>query len=139
VAGAAAEYEEVNQTYRPEPIRAYLAGWLAPARSTAGDAAPKLIEEGRRMTVGQALKVGLDDRPEDPLRPGSPSGLTPRELEITALVAHGLTNRQIAGQLYISVRTVEAHVDHILTKLGFRTRTQLASWAHEEGLWSPNT
>ena len=44
----------------------------------------------------------------------------------------GLTNREIAGQLYLSVRTVEVHVDHILTKLGFRTRTQLAAWVHEE-------
>ena len=49
-------------------------------------------------------------------------------------MATGLTNRQIAGQQYLSVRTVEAHVDHILTKLGFRTRTQLAAWVHEEGL-----
>ena len=134
VAGAAAAYEEVNQTYRPEPIRTYLEGWLAPARAAVGGAAPRLIEEGRQMTVVEALTLGLDDRPEGPLRPGPASGLTLRESEITALVARGLTNRQIAGQLYISVRTVEAHVDHILTKLGFRTRTQLASWAHEEGL-----
>jgi non-specific serine/threonine protein kinase len=139
VAGAAAAYEEVNQTYRPEPIRAYLEGWLAPARVAVGGAAPRLIEEGRQMMVDEALKVGLDDRPEGPVRPGPASGLTLRESEITSLVARGLTNRQIAGQLYISVRTVEAHVDHILTKLGFRTRTQLASWAHEEGLSSSDT
>ena len=54
-------------------------------------------------------------------------------------MARGLTNREIAGQLYVSVRTVEVHVDHILTKLGFRTRTQLAAWAHEEGLLARNT
>ena len=139
VAGAAAAYEEVNQTYRPEPMRAYLEGWLAPARAAVGGAAPRLIEEGRRMTVAEALKVGLDDRPEGPLRPGPASGLTPRETEITELVAHGLTNREIAGRLFVSVRTVEAHVDHILTKLGFRTRTQLASWAYKEGLSRQNT
>jgi predicted ATPase/DNA-binding CsgD family transcriptional regulator len=139
VAGAAAAYEEVNQTYRPEPMRAYLEGWLAPARAAVGGAAPRLLDEGRRMTVAEALKVGLDDRPEGPLRPGPASGLTPRETEITELVAHGLTNREIAGRLFVSVRTVEAHVDHILTKLGFRTRTQLASWAYEEGLSGQNT
>jgi non-specific serine/threonine protein kinase len=139
VAGAAAAYEEVNQTYRPEPMRAYLEGWLAPARSAVGGAAPKLIDEGRRMTPAAALAVGLDDRPEGALRAGPAQGLTPRESEITALVARGLTNREIAGQLYISVRTVEAHIDHILTKLGYRTRTQLASWAHEEGLSHRNT
>ena len=56
-----------------------------------------------------------------------------------ALAARGLTNRDIAAQLFLSVRTVEAHVDHILTKLGFRTRTQLAAWAHEEGLLTEGT
>jgi len=40
---------------------------------------------------------------------------------------------------YISVRTVEVHVDHILTKLSFRTRTQLAAWAHEEGMLAKDT
>jgi DNA-binding NarL/FixJ family response regulator len=53
-------------------------------------------------------------------------------------VARGLTNREIAAQLFLSVRTVEVHVDHILTKLGYHTRTQLAAWAHEEGLRQEN-
>ena len=43
-------------------------------------------------------------------------------------------SRDIAAQLFLSVRTVEVHVDHILTKLGFHTRTQLVAWAYEEGL-----
>ena len=47
------------------------------------------------------------------------------------LVARGLTNREIAARLYLSVRTVEVHVDRILTKLGFHTRTQLTAWAQE--------
>jgi non-specific serine/threonine protein kinase len=55
------------------------------------------------------------------------------------LVATGLTNREIAGRLFLSVRTVEVHVDHALTKLGLRTRTQLAAWMHEEGLAPRNT
>jgi DNA-binding NarL/FixJ family response regulator len=41
---------------------------------------------------------------------------------------------QVAAQLFRSVRTVEVHVDYVLTKLGFRTRAQLAAWAYEEGL-----
>jgi non-specific serine/threonine protein kinase len=53
--------------------------------------------------------------------------------------ARGLTNRDIAAQLFLSVRTVEVHVDHILTKLGFHTRTQLAAWALEAGLRSEDT
>jgi DNA-binding NarL/FixJ family response regulator len=56
---------------------------------------------------------------------------------VAALVAAGLTNRVVAEQLHLSVRTVDVHVDHVLTKLGFRTRTQLAAWAYEEGLIAP--
>jgi predicted ATPase/DNA-binding CsgD family transcriptional regulator len=134
LAGAAAAYEEVNQTYRPQKIRAFLDAWLAPVRTTVGIAAAKLFDEGRGLAPGQAITLGLDDKPEDPWRGGPSASLTRREREIAALVATGLTNRQIAGQLYLSVRTVEAHVDHILSKLGFRTRTQLAAWMHEEGL-----
>jgi predicted ATPase/DNA-binding NarL/FixJ family response regulator len=139
LAGVAAEYEHVNHTYRPQAIRAYLDAWLAPVLATMGSAAANLLDEGRRMTLDGAIALGLDDRPEDRWRAGPAPGLTPRESEVAVLVARGLTNREIAGQLYLSVRTVEVHVDHILTKLGFRTRTQLAAWAHEEGLHSRNT
>jgi predicted ATPase/DNA-binding CsgD family transcriptional regulator len=134
LAGAAAAYEEVNQTYRPQKIRAFLDAWLAPVRTTVGTAAAKLFDEGRGLPPGQAIALGLDDKPEDPWRGGPSASLTRREREIAALVATGLTNREIAGQLYLSVRTVEVHVDHILSKLGFRTRTQLAAWIHQEGL-----
>jgi DNA-binding CsgD family transcriptional regulator/tetratricopeptide (TPR) repeat protein len=134
LAGAAAAYEEVNQTYRPQKIRAFLDAWLAPVHTTAGTAAAKLFDEGRGLTPAQAIALGLDDKPEDRWLGGPSASLTPREREIAALVATGLTNRQIAGRLYLSVRTVEVHVDHTLSKLGFRTRTQLAAWIHQEGL-----
>jgi DNA-binding CsgD family transcriptional regulator len=51
--------------------------------------------------------------------------LSPREEEVAALVAEGLTNRQIAQRLVISERTAQNHVQHILTKLGFATRGQM--------------
>jgi DNA-binding CsgD family transcriptional regulator len=60
---------------------------------------------------------------------GSPAGpLTRREREIAGLIARGLTSRQIAAALHISERTTENHVQHILTKLGLHTRTQVAAW-----------
>ena len=52
--------------------------------------------------------------------------LTPRELEIAQLVLRGKTNRAIAGALYVSQRTVENHLYSIFSKLGIRTRTELA-------------
>jgi DNA-binding CsgD family transcriptional regulator len=57
---------------------------------------------------------------------GSP--LTPREEQIAVFVSQGLTNRQIAAAARISDRTAESHVQHILTKLGFVTRAQIATW-----------
>ena len=54
--------------------------------------------------------------------------LSPREREVAALLAAGLTDRQIAEQLVITQGTAGVHVGHILTKLGFHTRTQIANW-----------
>jgi predicted ATPase/DNA-binding CsgD family transcriptional regulator len=54
--------------------------------------------------------------------------LTRREAEIAALVAQGMSNRAIAAKLVISKRTVDAHVEHIYTKLGISSRAQLAAW-----------
>jgi DNA-binding CsgD family transcriptional regulator len=56
-------------------------------------------------------------------------GLSEREAEVAQLVAQGLTNRQIAQRLVISERTAENHVQHILGKLGFATRSQIAAWS----------
>lgn len=54
--------------------------------------------------------------------------LTRREAEVAALIAEGLSNRQIADRLFIAQRTAEGHVERILAKLGFRSRAQVASW-----------
>ena len=54
--------------------------------------------------------------------------LSSREHEVARLVTKGLTNREIARELVISERTAQNHVQHVLTKLGFRTRSQIAAW-----------
>lgn len=59
---------------------------------------------------------------------GEVSPLSPREQEVAALVGQGLTNRQIADALFLSERTAQTHVQHILTKLGFSRRSQIAAW-----------
>ncbi|MGD2040238.1 MAG: LuxR C-terminal-related transcriptional regulator [Anaerolineae bacterium] len=56
-------------------------------------------------------------------------GLTRRERQVAALVAKGDSNAQIADELVVTVRTVETHMTHILGKLGFRSRTEVAGWA----------
>lgn len=60
---------------------------------------------------------------------GTSGVLTPREREIVALVAEGITNRAIAERLFISERTVDTHITRIRRKLGTTTRTQLVIWA----------
>ena len=91
------------------------------------------------MPLGEAVAAGLSNEPEQRWRAPPGPGLTRREAEVAQLMASGLTNREIAARLYLSVRTVEVHVDRILTKLGFRTRTQLTAWAYEHGLMTGNT
>lgn len=59
--------------------------------------------------------------------------LTRRESQIAELITRGLSNKQIADTLVISSRTAEAHVEHILTKLGFTSRAQVAAWLTEQG------
>jgi predicted ATPase/DNA-binding CsgD family transcriptional regulator len=137
LAGAADAFRAANEFSMPAPMQEIVGHWLGTARARAGPAAGRLAAEGRRLSPEEALRLALANEPDDsapPGRQGSRPTLTRRETEVAALAARGLTNRDIAAQLYLSVRTVETHIDHILTKLGFRTRTQLAAWAHEEGL-----
>ncbi|HEY1421579.1 MAG TPA: alpha/beta fold hydrolase [Candidatus Dormibacteraeota bacterium] len=61
-------------------------------------------------------------------RPPAQSGLSKREREVAQLLAGGLSNREIAGRLFLSERTVDNHVQHILDKLGFNSRVQVATW-----------
>jgi len=68
-----------------------------------------------------------------------PGGLTPREVEVARLVAQGRSNREIAAAFVLSERTVETHVQHILTKLSFTSRSEVAAWAVRSGLDQSDT
>jgi predicted ATPase/DNA-binding CsgD family transcriptional regulator len=139
LAGAAEAYRVANQFSLPGPIAEIVDRWLAPARAKAGTAAARWLGEGRLLSPEQAVALVLANEPDDTPPPGPRPTLTRRETEVAVLAARGLTNRDIAAQLFLSVRTVEVHVDHVLTKLGFRTRTQLAAWAYEAGLRPEDT
>lgn len=103
-----------------EAIRAAAAGqsFLQPS------VAVKVVAEFARLTAVTPLPA------TQPLV----EPLSERELEILALVAHGLSNKEIAGDLYIAEGTVKNHVTNILSKLGVRDRTQAALKAKELGL-----
>ncbi|NKQ54259.1 LuxR family transcriptional regulator [Amycolatopsis sp. K13G38] len=90
---------------------------------------------GQQLSFDDAvtLAIGAPAEPaHKPKKPSARAGLTRREREIAALVVDGLTNREIAAKLVISHRTADAHVEHILAKLGFRSRTQIARWFSEQ-------
>ncbi|MER7986170.1 LuxR C-terminal-related transcriptional regulator [Streptomyces noursei] len=105
------------------------------ARVALGDARfAAALERGSRLSVEEVLAVGLrEPAPETPVElVGPPVRLTPREREVAELVAAGMSNKEIAAKLVISLRTAEGHVERALSKLGFKTRTQIASWMTEQ-------
>src|SRR5205823_12030209 len=108
--GAAVDAFEVGATdYLLKPVRqARLAEAVRRIAETSGVAAA--------AQVGLSAPVPCD---------GGPSRLTPREWEITMLVAQGLSNKEIAAHLVIAQRTAESHVEKVLSKLGFGSRAQV--------------
>jgi predicted ATPase/DNA-binding CsgD family transcriptional regulator len=95
-----------------------------------------LVGHGYAVPLSVALAVAKGEAPAAPPAEGAAAGtdgkaLTRREREIADLVADGLGNREIAERLYLSKRTVDSHMEHIFTKLGFTSRTQLAAWVLE--------
>jgi len=92
--------------------------------------------EGAGMDLASAIAYALEEKPApgrvtDPEPRNGPLALTKREHQIAELLAAGLSNQEIASKLVISRRTVETHVENILVKLGFTSRTQVAVWVSE--------
>jgi DNA-binding CsgD family transcriptional regulator/tetratricopeptide (TPR) repeat protein len=122
--------------------RARCRGHLAAALLAAGrrDLAAAELDGARRVAadlgarplttaldaLGRRAGVGRGSRPAGPL--------TPREAEVLALVAHGLTNRRIGERLFMAEKTVSVHVSRIIAKLGVSGRTEAVAVAHREGL-----
>jgi non-specific serine/threonine protein kinase len=109
---------------------------LTRTREALGDAAfGRAFDEGAALRFDEAVALAIGRRtpaPGTPEAPGDEVRLTPRETEIAALVAEGLTNREIADRLVVARRTAEVHVAHILGKLNFTSRSQLAAWVAEQ-------
>ncbi|MBC6457330.1 LuxR C-terminal-related transcriptional regulator [Actinomadura sp. HBU206391] len=93
------------------------------------------VRRGAALGPDTALGYALQDRSsaeEGREEAPAPSPLTRRETEIARLVAKGLSNKEIATTLTIAQRTAEGHIEHILGKLGFNSRTQIAVWVGEQ-------
>ena len=101
------------------------------ALGLAGDVAEEADELGMTPFADRARRMAarLEEVRSDPL--------TPREREVAGLVSQGLTNREIAARLFLSERTAQNHVQHILTKLGLPNRGQIAVWMTRGQAGSP--
>lgn len=108
---------------------------------------PELVEAVRRVAAGDAVfsprlaGFVLDAFAELGVGPDTPvvvdpelDSLTPREREVLRLIARGYSYKEVAGELAISVKTVESHVSAVLRKLQLSTRHQLTRWAAERRL-----
>ena len=98
--------------------------------------ATSLVDAIRRVSAGETLlDPAVTDRVLSRMREASPlDGLTPRETEILALIAEGMSNREIGARLFLAEKTVKNYVSGILSKLGMQRRTQAAVLAAE---WMP--
>jgi len=93
--------------------------------------------QGRSMTLQQAVEHShkMPDAPATRLSLKEEfGGLTEREREVAAWIAQGKSNREISAAMTVGVRTVETYVTRILSKLGFDSRVQIATWAVDKGL-----
>jgi non-specific serine/threonine protein kinase len=133
--GAQRHFEETGTLVYP-PWDQYHDACVQKARARLGDAEfDRLFEAGRGASTEEVVSLALQEEAKPVPPRGEPRGfteLTRREREIAALVAEGLSNRDIASKLVISKRTAETHVEHILTKLGFTSRSQVAAWVAED-------
>lgn len=93
------------------------------------------VQRGSRFTLDEVVNYALGERSKSDAActaASADSPLTRREREIAELVAQGHTNKNIAAKLVIARRTVDSHVEHILTKLGYTCRSQIAAWITQE-------
>jgi two-component system, NarL family, response regulator NreC len=130
----------VMLTMQQEPAfarKALATGALGYVLKVAAD--DELVEAVRRAAAGESyLNPGLGARIASEPPPGPPDDLSEREVDVLRLIALGHTNVEIAGQLYLSVRTVETHRSHIQQKLRLSTRAELVGYALERGLTAPD-
>jgi two-component system response regulator NreC len=124
-----------DPAFAREAMRAGALGYVL--KEAADD---ELVEAVRQAAQGRTYlnpELGARLAMEPSTTSGLPDDLTDREVEVLRLIALGHTNNEIAGQLYLSVRTVESHRAHIQQKLRLSTRAELVRYALEHKLIEP--
>jgi DNA-binding NarL/FixJ family response regulator len=115
---------------------------IGEAYRALGDEESAAMEVDAARWVFERLRAAPDlarlDADSPSGAPAAAGRLTPRELEVLSLIAAGETNKGIAAALVISEHTVARHVQNMLSKLGFSSRTSLAAFAVEQGLARPS-
>jgi predicted ATPase/DNA-binding CsgD family transcriptional regulator len=135
--GAAAAAREAIPATLPPPLGPHHeATYTTASRALGQDAFAAGLAKGRALSPSRRVTIAL----EEPATAGPDAGgqqrgirLTAREAEVAALVAEGLSNKEIAGRMVISPRTAETHIQHIMDKLGFTARSQIAAWSAGTG------
>jgi predicted ATPase/DNA-binding CsgD family transcriptional regulator len=145
--GAAQALREAVGYPQPPSQRAVQEPYLVAARSRLEETWEAVLAEGRAMELQEAVEYALSEEELSTIASSAalteqlrtplsehPTGLTPREVEVLGLVATGMTNVQVAKELFLSPRTVEAHLASIYHKLGVTSRAGATRFALEHGL-----
>lgn len=123
--------DQIWRTLGARQMHGFRRRYEAMARDRVGDARFEVaFDRGSRLNVDEVLAVALrEPAADEPPPPSSPTiRLTPRERQVAQLVAEGMSNKEIAAKLVVSLRTAEGHVERILAKQGFTSRAQIAIW-----------
>jgi DNA-binding CsgD family transcriptional regulator len=124
---------------RPNAVVSLRTSREAAIRLGAAPLLGRIDDLARRARLTEELETGGPgvDATDAPGEPTPGFRLSRRELEVLALVAEGLTNREIGEALFITPKTASVHVTHILDKLGVSSRVEAALLAAQSGMWSP--
>ena len=126
--------ERLDSTIWPANIADYEASLARVREQIDEDEFLRSWRRGKASPIAEVLDKALPKRrAEGGTSPGSNADLTAREREVAALVAQGMTNREIGAALFITEGTARLHVKHILAKLEFRSRTEIAAWMVAQG------
>jgi DNA-binding NarL/FixJ family response regulator len=111
---------DLRPDLRARALAAGVAGWVS-------------MSAGSVELVEAVEAAARRERPDPGDRPGDPVGLTPREVEVLALITQGMTNLEIAERLYLSINSVKTYIRSAYAKIGAGSRTRAVAWCLQHG------